>query len=225
VLSHFKSRRKDGTTRKSRTPREARVISLGDTTVRLEFLANGRRHEVPSTWIVGAQPIPSAGLLQSGISPEKMARGKLAITLLRTERAILGFYLSRLTKSAEVLEGFLRKAREFSEAGDATKAQKCALIIQDFLVKEVTELDAETESLQPQSLDQMPQLDEDGSPMPQTDINKPIWNMPPVGTMSDSELAQDVLLVEGVATDELGRPTAITGDDLQQEKGKKKKSQ
>lgn len=215
VLSHFKSKRQDGSTHKSRTPREARVVSLGDSTVRLEFLANGRRHEVPSTWIVGAQPIPSAGLLQSGISPEAMKRGKLAITLLRTERSIMGYYLSKLSKSAEVLEGFLTKAQTFAQMGDVTNARKCANTVQDFLAKETMELDAETESLQPQSLDQMPQLDEDGQVVPNTDVNKPIWNMPSVGKDVDSESGQELLFVDGIPTDGLGRPMDLTADEAE----------
>jgi len=208
VLSYFKSRRKDGSTGKSRKPREARVISVGDSTLRVEFLANGRRHEVPSGWVVGAQPVPTAGLLAAGCTPDGLKRGKLAITLLRTEKAILGMYLRALTQSAEVLQGLLSQAKNCNDLGDIAGLEKCSAAIRDFLSREMLELDEETQSLQPQTLDQLPQLGEDGQPLPPTDPNRPLWNLPPVSEMPESAFVPDVVMVmEGLPADASGRPT------------------
>lgn len=205
VLSHFKAKRKDGSTEKSRKPREARVISVGETTLRVEFIANGRRHEVPNHWVVGAQPVPAAGLLSSGCTPERFARGKLAITLLRTEKAILGKYLTILLQSADSLEELLKSAKEYRGWGDLAGAEKCSATIRSFLARELMELDEETESLQPQTLDQLPQVLDTGEILPPKDINAPIWNMPPVGQVPESPFTPEIIMVD-MPTDQKGRP-------------------
>jgi len=173
--------------------------------VRLEFLANSRRHEVPGNWVVGAEPVPSAGLLGSGISPQRLERGKLAITLLRTERAILGVYVDALSKSADTIEELQRLLKQYTGANDKANIEKCNASMQSFLARELMELDEETASLQPQSLDQMPPLKgPDGEDVGQRDLNKPIWNMPPVGP---SAFSPEVVEVD-VRTDADGRPEA-----------------
>jgi len=175
VMAHFKARRSNGSLGKSRQPRQARVISVEPEagTVRLEFVANNRRHEVPSSWVVEAQAIPVAGLLSSGISPERLARARLAITLLRTERAVLARMMTTLLESAVAIEELDKLASSFSKTGDEENAKKCLDKIQEFLAQEMFVLDEETAALQPLSLKQLLVDENDGEIVPR-------WSLPPV---------------------------------------------
>jgi len=179
VLAHFKAKRPDGETVKSKKPREARVVRVEeDGMIRVEFVANKKRHMVPTSWIVGAKPVPSAGLLTSGCTSARLSRGKLAITLLRGERAILNIYSQVMLKSVDDLEDKSRRYDRANRAEDKTEADKLVNTIQGFLHNELVHVDQEMEWQMPQSLADCPQLDE--LLTGEVDKTRPMWNMPAV---------------------------------------------
>eukprot|EP00929_Paragymnodinium_shiwhaense_P082406 TRINITY_DN4340_c0_g3_i1.p1 TRINITY_DN4340_c0_g3~~TRINITY_DN4340_c0_g3_i1.p1 ORF type:complete len:870 (-),score=204.03 TRINITY_DN4340_c0_g3_i1:78-2687(-) len=185
VMAYFKAKRKDGTTAKSRTPRQAKVCSVNeeDMTVRLEFMGNKRKHEVPADWIVEAQPTAVAGLLSSGVTPTRIKRAKLAITLLRTERAVLFYMYDAFALVAKTIDGLVKKARRLRENGNDVEADKCQAVIEDFLAKEIEGIDDEkAEALLPTKLEQLPNLPDENGVVAPRDSDLPRWGLPQVKT-------------------------------------------
>jgi len=96
VKAHFKAKGKDGKTGKSRKPREARVQSMNDDLVTVQFLSNGVRHNIPRTWIVDQdgpriqKQTPTQTLDLTPPNPTRVARGELVISLLQAEAEVIG---------------------------------------------------------------------------------------------------------------------------------------
>ncbi|CAJ1450733.1 unnamed protein product [Effrenium voratum] len=145
VKAYFKAKRKDGTVGKSKKPREAVVISIEEQTLRVKF-ANKKRHEIPHNWVVSSTPLPNPKLLTAGCSPERLARGKLAITLLRSEKSILGLVMETLSEAADMLEELSNGVEGCKERGDPQGAEKLMKVIRHYLDQELVDLDEELSS-------------------------------------------------------------------------------
>jgi len=202
VLSYFKARRKDGTIGKSRSPRQARVISVLDEglAIRLEFLQTKKRHEVPADWVVEAQPTNVAGLVAAGCTAARVQRGRLAITLLRTERASIWLYYDALSTTADYIERMNKAATRFQEQEDTENYNKCCEEVQRFLAEEVRELDEDMMVLLPQTLSRLQKFRmADGSKSRYSDL--PVWGLPPVNyaDMLDDADASAGLLPEATS--------------------------
>lgn len=117
VMAHFKAKRADGSVAKSRDAREAKVLTTDKNKVRLEFIGNQKRHEVPWDWVVGLDRVPSPQLLQKGCTPARLARGKVAMTLLRAEEAMLGIFFDLWDARRSQLEEWEEELNLLMERG------------------------------------------------------------------------------------------------------------
>lgn len=188
VMTHFKAKHKDGSTGKSRKPRQARVVSVQEETmtVRVEFSGNSKRHEVPADWIVEAQPAKVAGLLASGCTPARVQRGKLAITLLRTERSALFYHFDAFSKSAATMQGLDDHHKALRQSDDMIGANKCIELIDKFMNDEDKEIDDNMIALMSGSMDTLPQLTDEGLPAPRGS-DKPVWGLPKLDSTEQLE--------------------------------------
>eukprot|EP00931_Biecheleriopsis_adriatica_P121046 TRINITY_DN96126_c0_g1_i1.p1 TRINITY_DN96126_c0_g1~~TRINITY_DN96126_c0_g1_i1.p1 ORF type:complete len:830 (-),score=187.22 TRINITY_DN96126_c0_g1_i1:77-2518(-) len=173
-MAYYKAKRKNGSPGKSRKPREARVISIGDATLRVEFVGNRRRHEIPANWVVSSQPMPDAKLLTEGCSPARQLRGKLAITLLRSERALLGVYLEVLASQTTAIEELNEKAAYMKKTKDEKGLEKVSHVLKHFWNQELVEVNSELAAVQPQSLEDLPKLTGEDD----VTFDKPLWRAP-----------------------------------------------
>lgn len=188
VMAYFKAKRKDGSVGKSKKPREAVVLSLLDETVRVQFVGNKRRHEIPLSWVVSSTPLPNPKLLSEGCSPERLARGKLAITLLRCEKAITGLVMETLSEEADMLEELGNGVEGCKSRGDAEGAEKIMKVIRTFLDREQMELDEELARCLPQSLADIP-----SDPGHKPFLDKPLYNLPE--GYVDPKLSNDIMML------------------------------
>jgi len=108
------------------------------------------------------------------------------MTLLRTERAILTFTLKAIETATLAIHKMLERLQEEFESpeGEEHRAngELCAQIgatVREYLLREATE-PTETEDVAlPRTMDQLPQVDENGEILPQLG-DKPFWSLPPV---------------------------------------------
>lgn len=139
VLAHFKSKGKDGTIVKSKKPRPAAVIEVlpDQDTVRLEFLENQKRHEVPVSWISHVdQPedgSPAGGPASSSSTSERQLRAELTTTLLRADRAVLDIDLRYLRYHLGRLNWLRDQAISCNQRGDEKGQEKLVVILQDLM--------------------------------------------------------------------------------------------
>jgi len=180
VLAHFKAKRADGSSGKSRKPREAHVLDLTEDIARVQFLSNNRRHEVPRDWVVGVQPVPNPKLLKAGCTPEKVARGKLAIALLRSETALLSCFYQGMRESGETIDKLIKEAHAAAERDDLKALNMFNNALRDFLAKQDTELNEDLEAVQPQNLRDLQRLRADQVSEIEAATDKPLWNMPSI---------------------------------------------
>ncbi|CAE7497007.1 unnamed protein product [Symbiodinium natans] len=190
VTAYFKAKRRDGSIGKSKTPREAVVVSLNEDTIRVKFVASKARHEIPMNWVVSSTPVPDPRLLSEGCSPERLARGKLAITLLRTEKAIAGFVLESFSQAADLLEELSRGVEGCRAQEDEEGYRKLLKIIQSFLDQEMVEVDEELQQVLPQSLADIP-----SDPGHKQFLDKPLYSVPE-GYL-DPKFTNDMMLLDG----------------------------
>lgn len=104
-MSHFKARGLDGETKKSSRAVEAVVVDPddGDGTARLRFVKSGKRQKIPPHWVVDL-PADADGLGFER-APNRTARGRLALALLRSEWQVLrSFRVDLLTTARTILE-------------------------------------------------------------------------------------------------------------------------
>ncbi|CAE8731707.1 unnamed protein product [Polarella glacialis] len=192
VMAYFKAKHQDGTVGRSQKPREAKVLSGTDELVRVEFLANKKRHEIPANWIVSASDVPIQSVLASGCSAERLQRGKLAITLLRAEAAILAPFMEALKQSAAALEELEKKLTYFQKSGDDKASEQVIKIMQSYLEREIMEVDKDLIAMLPESLDKLPAMFNDPANSGGT-FDNPMWRLPPVGGVIDSKFSTSVL--------------------------------
>jgi len=183
IMAYYKSKRKDGSVARSNKPREAKVISVEQETLRVEFVANKRRHEIPKDWVVSAQILPKAEVLASGCSPEKLARGKLAITLLRTERAILAEYCNLITSTLNTIEHAQEVMENCKDNGDDKVLKRASDLISQLITRESVEIDGDHAATTPTSLYDLPSIPRPG----ETVLDKPLWPDP----IDDIDFKQD----------------------------------
>ncbi|CAE7533824.1 unnamed protein product [Symbiodinium sp. KB8] len=193
VTAYFKARRRDGSTGKSKTPREAVVVALKEETIRVKFVASKARHEIPMNWVVSSTPVPDPKLLSEGCSPERLARGKLAITLLRTEKALVGFVLESLSQEADLLDELSNAVEGCKAQNDQAGAEKLLKVIRSFLDQEMVEVDQELEKVLPQSLADIP-----SDPGHKQFLDKPLYSLPE-GYL-DPRFTTDTMLLDGDET-------------------------
>ncbi|CAE8600263.1 unnamed protein product [Polarella glacialis] len=192
VMAYFKAKHQDGTVGRSQKPREAKVLSGTDELVRVEFLANKKRHEIPANWIVSASDVPIQSVLASGCSAERLQRGKLAITLLRAEAAILAPFMEALKQSAAAVEELEKKLTYFRKSGDDKASEQVIKIMQSYLEREIMEVDKDLIAMLPESLDKLPAMFNDPANSGGT-FDNPMWRLPPVGGVIDSKFSTSVL--------------------------------
>jgi len=189
VSAHFKARRKDGTTGKSKTPREAVVLALLEGALRVKFVQSKAKHEIPTNWVVSSTPVPDPKLLTEGCTPTRLARGKLAITLLRTEKTIAGISLEVLSEAADHLQELANGVERCKEQGDPEGAEKFFKIIRNFLDAEMVEVDEELAKVLPKSLADIP-----SDPGYNQFLDKPLYSLPE-GYL-DPKFKTDTMLVD-----------------------------
>eukprot|EP00930_Biecheleria_cincta_P074814 TRINITY_DN62026_c0_g1_i1.p1 TRINITY_DN62026_c0_g1~~TRINITY_DN62026_c0_g1_i1.p1 ORF type:complete len:777 (-),score=143.63 TRINITY_DN62026_c0_g1_i1:47-2356(-) len=197
VMAYYKAKRKDGSVGKSNKPREAKVIAVESETLRVEFITNKRRHEIPRDWVVSARLLPKAEVLASGCSPEKLARGRLAITLLRVERAILAEYCNLITSTLNTIEHLQEVVDACKEKGDDEGAQKASNLLSQLVIREAVDVDGEDASMVPESIYDLPSIPKPG----ETVLDKPLWPDP----MDDFDINKQDLSVEVISPGEVPR--------------------
>ncbi|CAL1169596.1 unnamed protein product [Cladocopium goreaui] len=205
VMAYFKAKRKDGSIGKSKKPREAVVLSIMEETLRVQFVGNKRRHEIPQNWVVSSAPLPDPKLLSSGCSPERLARGKLAITLLRNEKAIVALVLETLSEAADMLEELGNGVEGYKQHGDTESADKLMKIIRQFLDREMVELDEELAECLPKSLADIP-----SDPGHKPYLDKPLYSLPE--GYVDPKFSSDMMLLDSDSTGDQGAGATDASD-------------
>jgi hypothetical protein len=187
VMAHFKAKRSDGKVGKSRKPREAVVMALEEGSVRVEFTNNRRRHAVDPSWIAELKTAPAAGLLTSGSAPSRLGRAKLAMTLLRVEKAICHLYTDTFEKVRGYIEDILGCYAELQQKADFKGAKKFEDMYNDLLEAEKKEVTLEEHFWLPLTISDMPELraayDERGAAR-MRDSGRG-WNLPEVQGFAD----------------------------------------
>ena len=206
VMAYFKAKRKDGSVGKSKKPREAVVLSIMEDTLRVQFVGNKRRHEIPQHWVVSSAPSPNPKLLASGCSPERLARGKLAITLLRNEKAITGLVVETLSEAADMLEELGNGVEACKERKDTENADKLMKIIRQYLDREMVELDEEMAQCLPKSLADVP-----SDPGHKPYLDKPLYSLPE--GYVDPKFSSDMMLLEDSDDAGASEKTAEASED------------
>ncbi|CAK0824544.1 unnamed protein product [Prorocentrum cordatum] len=188
VMAHFKAKRSDGKVSKSRKPREALVLSVDKAVVRVEFTSNRRRHELDPSWIVELKTAPAAGLLTAGSSPSRLGRAKLAMTILRVEKAILDFYTDTFEKVWGYIEELLGSYSEMLRRNDEKEALKFLKMYLDLLDAEKQEVSNTEHFYLPLSVSDMPELRGafDARGAARMKDSGRMWNLPEVKGFEDA---------------------------------------
>eukprot|EP00438_Fugacium_kawagutii_P019074 Skav229488 [mRNA] locus=scaffold4918:171263:182303:- [translate_table: standard] len=108
-----------------------------------------RRHEIPQNWVVSSAPLPDPRLLSVGCSPERLARGKLAITLLRCDAwhgwPVMALSIRCISLAADILEelgnGVEGPGSQYKQRGDKKSADKLMQVIRQYLDREMGYVD------------------------------------------------------------------------------------